>query len=80
MTQGKEYFHLEGVRIYELKVFPDDRGFFAEVLRQDWYELLDGEWIVQANISLLAQSTHHLVIQVLLGPGINMNEDKLIIF
>jgi len=34
MFQVKEY-PLEGVRVYELKVLPDDRGFFAEALRQD---------------------------------------------
>lgn len=50
MSQVREY-PLKGVRVYELRVLPDDRGFFAEALRQDWDELLDGEWIVQANIS-----------------------------
>jgi len=44
-------YPLEGVKVYELKVLPDDRGFFAEALRQDWNDLLDGEWIVQANTS-----------------------------
>ncbi len=46
----KEY-PLEGVRVYELDVIPDDRGFFAEALRMDWKELLGNEWIVQANVS-----------------------------
>ena len=49
MSQVKEY-PLEGVKVYELKVLPDDRGFFAEALRQDWSDLLNGNWIVQANI------------------------------
>jgi len=42
---------LEGVRIYELKKIPDERGFFAELLRRDWKEILGDEWIVQANLS-----------------------------
>ncbi|RJS80547.1 dTDP-4-dehydrorhamnose 3,5-epimerase [Candidatus Bathyarchaeota archaeon] len=42
---------LEGIRIYELKKFPDERGFFAEALRKDWKNFLGDEWIVQANIS-----------------------------
>lgn len=42
---------LDGVRVYELKKFPDERGFFAEIFRQDWKDLLEEEWIVQANLS-----------------------------
>ncbi len=45
----KEY-PLPGVRTYEINLMPDERGFFAEVLRQDWKDLID-EWIVQANMS-----------------------------
>ena len=45
----KEYA-LPGVRVYDLKVFPDERGFFAEALREDWKDFVD-KWIVQANIS-----------------------------
>lgn len=39
------------MKIYELKKVPDERGFFAELLREDWRELLDSEWVVQANLS-----------------------------
>ncbi|MEM2927742.1 MAG: dTDP-4-dehydrorhamnose 3,5-epimerase family protein [Nitrososphaerota archaeon] len=42
---------LDGVKIYELKKIPDERGFFCEILRQDWRDILSGEWIVQANLS-----------------------------
>ena len=42
---------LAGVRIYELKKIPDERGFFAELLRKDWKDILGDEWIVQANLS-----------------------------
>jgi dTDP-4-dehydrorhamnose 3,5-epimerase len=50
MIEVKNY-PLEGVKVYELKVILDERGFFAEVLRQDWKEFFNGEWIVQANLS-----------------------------
>ena len=42
---------LEGIKIYEWKKIPDERGFFAELLRQDWKEFLGNEWVVQANLS-----------------------------
>ena len=42
---------LKGVRVYELKILPDERGFFAEALRQDWKELIEDEWIRQVNVS-----------------------------
>lgn len=45
----KEYA-LEGVKTWELNLLPDERGFFAEALRQDWQEFID-EWITQANLS-----------------------------
>jgi dTDP-4-dehydrorhamnose 3,5-epimerase len=50
MIEVKNY-PLEGVKVYELKVILDERGFFAEALRQDWNEFFNGEWIVQANLS-----------------------------
>lgn len=43
---------LPGVRIYDLQVFPDERGFFAEALRQDWTEFLEGDTIAQTNLSM----------------------------
>jgi dTDP-4-dehydrorhamnose 3,5-epimerase len=46
----KEY-PLKGVKVQEINVIPDERGFFAEALRQDWKDLLEDEWIVQANVS-----------------------------
>lgn len=42
---------LEGIKIYELKKIPDERGFFAELLRQDWKDILGEQWIAQANLS-----------------------------
>lgn len=45
----KEY-PMQGIRTYELNILPDERGFFAEALRQDWQDFID-EWIVQVNLS-----------------------------
>jgi len=43
-------YPLKGVKVYELKVLPDERGFFAEALRQDWQDFID-EGITQVNLS-----------------------------
>ena len=45
----KEY-NLKGIRVQDINLLPDERGFFAEVLRQDWQDFID-EWIVQTNLS-----------------------------
>ena len=45
----KEY-PLEGVKTYEINLLPDERGFFAEALRDDWHDFID-EPITQANLS-----------------------------
>jgi len=54
---------LDGVKIYELKKTPDERGFFAELLRQDWTKILNDEWIAQANLSFsypgVIRAWHH---------------------
>lgn len=44
-------YPLEGVRVQDINLLPDERGFFAEVLRQDWQDFIN-EWIVQANLSI----------------------------
>jgi dTDP-4-dehydrorhamnose 3,5-epimerase len=46
----KEY-PLKGVKTNEINVLPDERGFFAEALRQDWKEMFEDEWITQVNVS-----------------------------
>lgn len=46
----KEY-PLEGIRAYEIELLPDERGFFAEIMRRDWGDFIPEE-IVQANMSL----------------------------
>jgi len=50
MLQIKEY-DLPGVKTYELKINPDERGFFSEAVRKDWNEFLEGDEIAQANVS-----------------------------
>jgi dTDP-4-dehydrorhamnose 3,5-epimerase len=46
----KEYV-LKGVRTYDINVLSDERGFFAEALREDWKELLGDDRFSQVNIS-----------------------------
>lgn len=35
MERVKEY-PLPGLRVYDLVKFPDERGFFSEIMREDW--------------------------------------------
>ena len=42
---------LPGVRVHDLQRNLDERGFFAEIMRQDWKNLLGDDTIVQANLS-----------------------------
>ncbi|MEM2937167.1 MAG: dTDP-4-dehydrorhamnose 3,5-epimerase family protein [Candidatus Bathyarchaeia archaeon] len=43
---------LPGVATKELKRIPDERGFFTEVIRNDWKDLLEQDNIAQANLSI----------------------------
>jgi len=43
---------LKGIVIKPLKRFADERGFFTEIFRKDWKDLLGDESIVQANLSI----------------------------
>ena len=42
---------LQGIRIKPIKRFPDERGFFTEVMRKDWKDLFGEDTIAQANLS-----------------------------
>ena len=42
---------LPGVKVQDLRKNVDERGFFAELLRQDWKDLLGNDSMVQANLS-----------------------------
>jgi dTDP-4-dehydrorhamnose 3,5-epimerase len=43
---------LTGIMVKQLKRFPDERGFFMELIRKDWKDLVEENNIVQANLSL----------------------------
>ena len=51
MSNVKQY-ELEGVQVYNLKKHPDERGYFSEVLRQDWKDFLGTDKIVQSGLSM----------------------------
>lgn len=42
---------LPGVKVYELRKNVDERGYFGEILREDWQDLFGEDKIVQANLS-----------------------------
>ena len=42
---------LPGVKTIDIKKNVDERGFFAEIQREDWKDLLSDDKIVQANLS-----------------------------
>src|SRR3989454_9676830 len=42
---------LPGVKVTDLRKNIDERGYFAEILREDWTDLLAEDKIVQANLS-----------------------------
>ncbi len=43
---------LPGITIKSLKRFPDERGFFTEIMRKDWKDLFQDDSVAQANISI----------------------------
>jgi len=43
---------LEGVVVKPLVKRFDERGFFSEIMRRDWSDILQGEEFVQANLSI----------------------------
>lgn len=42
---------LNGVKVRDIKKFPDERGSFSEIFRDDWDEFTKGDKIAQANFS-----------------------------
>ena len=42
---------LQGIRIKPIRRFPDERGFFTEVMRKDWKDLFGEDTVAQANLS-----------------------------
>ena len=51
MQSQIRHFELEGVQVTDIQKNPDERGFFAEAARKDWYDLFGEQWISQANLS-----------------------------
>src|SRR2546429_241746 len=45
-------FMLPGVSVQDINKRIDERGFFAEIVRNDWKDLLRDDKIAQANLSL----------------------------
>ena len=43
---------LPGVKIKPLRRFADERGFFTEIMREDWKDILGEDKIAQANLSI----------------------------
>lgn len=43
---------LPGIVIKPLKRFPDERGFFTEIFRKDWKDLIEKDNIAQTNLSI----------------------------
>lgn len=43
---------LKGVIVKPLRRFSDERGFFTELMREDWKSLLNEDRFVQANFSV----------------------------
>jgi dTDP-4-dehydrorhamnose 3,5-epimerase len=48
---------LAGIRIKPLKRFPDERGFFTEVMRKDWKDLFGEDTVAQSNLSFTYPNT-----------------------
>ncbi len=42
---------LQGIRVRQIRRFPDERGFFTEVMRKDWKDLFGEDTVAQANLS-----------------------------
>ncbi|MHB8918055.1 MAG: dTDP-4-dehydrorhamnose 3,5-epimerase family protein [Desulfocucumaceae bacterium] len=49
---GVKEYPLPGVKTLDLDIFHDERGFFSEALRQDWKDFLEGDDILQTNLSM----------------------------
>jgi len=43
---------LPGIKVRTLEKFPDERGSFTEIFRDDWLDLTENDKIVQANLSI----------------------------
>ena len=44
---------LDGIKVKPIKRFPDERGFFCEVMRTDWKDLFGEDKLRKLTIRLL---------------------------
>ncbi|MDO8554711.1 MAG: dTDP-4-dehydrorhamnose 3,5-epimerase family protein [Candidatus Micrarchaeota archaeon] len=44
---------LDGVKVIDLKVFPDERGSFTEIIRGDWNDFLGEDKLLQSNLAII---------------------------
>ena len=51
VTEQEKRFELPGIKVIDIKKNPDERGFFAEILRKDWTGMFLDSWVSQANLS-----------------------------
>jgi len=51
MTLKIQTFELDGIKLITPDRFIDERGFFSEVLREDWKEFFDNQFPQQTNLS-----------------------------
>ena len=51
MVSEIKSYSLEGIRLLTIPKFIDERGFFSEILRDDWKEFFDDQLPKQANLS-----------------------------
>lgn len=51
MSENMRY-KLEGLAVRNLEKHADERGFFAEILRNDWKELIHKDKVVQTSLSM----------------------------
>jgi dTDP-4-dehydrorhamnose 3,5-epimerase len=52
LFEDGDEFMLDGIRVKPIKRFVDERGYFCEVMRNEWKDLFGGDAIVQVNHSL----------------------------
>jgi dTDP-4-dehydrorhamnose 3,5-epimerase len=43
---------LEGIKIFDLKKLPDERGSFTEIMRHDWEDFFGNDKPIQTNLSI----------------------------
>ena len=58
MQAQVRHFELEGIQVIGIQKNPDERGFFTEAARKDWYDLF-GEQVDLSGQSFSKLSWHN---------------------